>query len=503
MTVESLVEDVFAAYGVDVRDLVPEPLDAAPEIPLEIQLAATIAIADAIAARIDEHGAGDPEGEGDRAAFEPWVPLPAPEWDAPDMAAATAALLRWFEANGGDLSAIEVRVGPYGRTVHARRAIAADEIVLTVPRELMLDSYRVRTSPLGLALMAAGVHHDHGLLAAFVARERAVIDSPWRAAIDALPVASPGGPLCASAEDLAPLVGTGALAELHRVRRMILDEHALTEALPSAPVSLAATAWARTVVSSRCFRISHQGTAALALIPVADLCDHGFGDATYRAHDESGRFEIVAARAIAPGEEIHLPYGTKSNQALLAGYGFALEDNAYDEATLLFPPGAPSTRHAVLARVVGDAPLAGWRRVPVGYRYDERTRRALSVARALSADPEELAAAIEGGLVTGLDLPWIGDQTEAAALDLLGRAAQMGLDAVPPVPEGGDYLRQMIARYRRGQREILDGVLALVERAPAYTQGGQQMPYRGRETWAHLLNDYLHSYMQMGQFHFG
>ncbi len=504
MTVDGVAEEVFAAYGIDVRDLVPDPIAAAPELPVDVPLAAMVAVADAIASRLEAHGAREAEGEGDRAASQPWTPLPAPTWPAPDRAAATAALLAWFTARGGDLSAIELRVGAHGRTVHAARPIAADEIILAVPPALMIDSETVRRSPLGRALIAAGVGHDHGILAAFLARERGVIDSPWRAAIEALPVADPGGPLCASAATLAPLVGTDAITELHRMRRMILDEHALAAGDPAIPpVGLAELTWARAVVSSRCFRVVSEGVPALAMIPVADMCDHGFGDAIYRAHADTGVFEIVAARDLAVGDQIHLPYGTKSNQALLAGYGFALEDNAYDEATLLFPPGAPSLRQAVLARVVGNAALAGWRRVPIGFRYDERARRALSVARALSADPDELASAIEGGLVTGLDLPWIGDETEAAALQLLQRAAQMGLDAAVPIDDDGTYLGQMIVRYRRGQREILEGVLAMVAHAPAFIHGGRPMPYRGKETWANLLNDYVHTYMQMGQFHFG
>lgn len=500
MTVDpDFCAEVLAAYGIDVADLAERGAVLAAEL---------ADVADEIAQRIVATGQTDPDGEGDRSAHAPWVPLPPPRWPAPDMAVATAALLRWFEDRGGDLSALEIRVHPSGqRTVHARRAIASGERVLAVERALMIDSEVVRASPLGEALMNAGIAHEHGLLAAFLARERSRADSPWRVVLESLPVTDPGGPISASADQLAALRGTDAHIELHRVRRMILDEDSIASATPEIPpAELADLAWARTLVSSRVFRIVHGGVPSLAIVPIADLLDHGFGDTTYKIDEATGRFEIVAARDLAIGEELHTPYGNKSNSALLAGYGFVLADNGHDEAPLLFPPGAPGVRQAIFARLVANVPLVGWRRIKVGYRYDERMIRALSAARALCSDPDELAAAISGGLVTGRDLPWIGEQTEAAALVLIGRAARDSLDVSPDLgalPAEASHVEQMVATYRRGQREVLEGVIQLVERAPAFIVGDEQIPYRGQELWSRLLNDYLTSYLQGVQFVFG
>jgi hypothetical protein len=70
----------------------------------------------------------------------------------------------------------------------------------------------------------------------------------------------------------------------------------------------------------------------LAILPIADLFNH----AGVRCESEFSpeKFTFIADRGYCVGEEVHLSYGSHSNDFLLAEYGFVLTDNRWDAVCL-------------------------------------------------------------------------------------------------------------------------------------------------------------------------
>ncbi|HVV85198.1 MAG TPA: SET domain-containing protein, partial [Kofleriaceae bacterium] len=246
---------------------------------------------------------------------EGWEPLPVRAATPP--ADAVAALLAWAAREGARFDAIELVVGADGnRTVHARRALAAGEPIVTVPRALMIDEDDVDRDE-----QVAAVGRVEGTmvsppcaLGVWLAREAARATSPWRAYLDALPAAFPWMALHRQAAELASLDGTRALAMIaYRARGLRADHELLgrrTDAVTG--LGLAAYTWGQLVSGSRCFRIDTRRGSRRALVPVADMFDHGRADATW-AYLDGERFEVRAARDLAAGQEIQLSYGRSGN----------------------------------------------------------------------------------------------------------------------------------------------------------------------------------------------
>ena len=70
----------------------------------------------------------------------------------------------------------------------------------------------------------------------------------------------------------------------------------------------------------------------LAILPVADLFNHA--DVGCEAKFSSEKYTFIADRGYCAGEEVHISYGTHSNDFLLAEYGFVPTDNRWDVVCL-------------------------------------------------------------------------------------------------------------------------------------------------------------------------
>lgn len=70
----------------------------------------------------------------------------------------------------------------------------------------------------------------------------------------------------------------------------------------------------------------------MALNPFADYFNHA--DEGCEVQYTSKGYEVVTTRPIEKGTEIHISYGSHSNDFLLAEYGFLLEDNKWDHIKL-------------------------------------------------------------------------------------------------------------------------------------------------------------------------
>lgn len=433
---------------------------------------ARVALADRLATAIEAAG---PVHAAEPTPAPAWAPLPVLDAVAgADPAVATERMVDWAQAGGARFDAFEIRTSPAGyRTGWARRAIAAGDQVIYVPRDLVFDLERAHGAPVGQAVAAAGLAlaSERTVLALALLAERRDPTSRWQPYLAALP-RLPAHPLFHDAAELAPLAGSAALDDLHARRSAITADHQALAALAGPgdgaavpAIALAELAWARAICASRTFAVTIDGIASAALIPIADCCDHGTGDVRWAYDDRAGGLVVTAARQIAAGEPIQLSYGARSNARLFAAYGFCLPDNPADTAQLTVPPPL-GTAGALIARLVWDQPLGAPWHVEVGRRFDSGLR-ALALARLAVATPRELLAALDRGCFRDRQLRWIGERNEAAAWSALAAAAGDRLAAWPAATGAS----ATIAHLLDGERQILAAWHELAEAAPPLLRG--------------------------------
>lgn len=380
--------------------------------------------------------------------FDPaaWAPVPVRAAAAPPGAVAT--LLAWAAGAGAWFEPIEIVTAADGnRTARARCDVAAGALLVAVPRALMITDVDVGARPEIAAAkevetMMATRHSTIGL---WLVREHADPATRWRPYLDALPSAYPWLAQHRSAAEVAALAGTRALA-------MIVDQADgcrgdlafVAELVPDlAAVSLADFAWGRLVAGSRCFRIADEDGSVRALVPIADLIDHGRIDATWGYDAGARRFEVRAARALAAGEEIQISYGRHDNAVLASTHGIAQPDNPDDE-------------------VLVHLPGPGGRAFALGTHYDLRFARAMATAVAQPGD------------------------TDTDAVLRIARAAartSAAIAAAPAPPPGDPAWAALCATVRASERAIAAAIGAFVDQL---TAAGIERP---PEAWRELLAD--------------
>lgn len=333
-----------------------------------------------------------------------WEPLPVraiAERTADQRRATVADAIAWADAGGARLHGVAPRVDATGNVaMHATRDLAAGELVLALPRRLMiLDSD-----------IAPGVSSAHAALAAWLAVPDPA--SPWRAYVADLPPHIPGLPVFRDAAQFAALSGTTAQTYAVADRSDLLASHGRTR-LP-----LADFAWGWAIVRSRAFHAPGSFGPHLALMPILDLFDHGHGDTTWTYDPAAAVFSLTAERAIRAGEPVTNTYGYMGNGRLLAHYGFTLADDPFAEALLVFERTA----------------------VPVAGRLDHRFEHVLSIA-------QERA----------------GSESEDRILAALADAARRGIAMLAREATGDREWDENVARVRAGERAVLEQYAALAD----------------------------------------
>ncbi|CAO3563917.1 unnamed protein product [Mortierella alpina] len=245
--------------------------------------------------------------------------------------------------------------------------------------------------------------------------------------------------------------------------------------------------WAETVLSSRAFPAHLFGGGVegeIVLIPLADTLNHkSRHKATWIKTQQGLEMSGAAARK---GDQLFNNYGPKSNEELLTGYGFCIEDNKDDMVTLKtnFSRDPDQERKSAILKQLGITDET------IHYlRMDSIPELLLVAMRVMAMNPAEVGYYIElieqqeqdetedeeddpnvreqrlhdltrrTGRVLAKELQFIGLRNEFAMLDLvdllLGTKARgiTDWDAQLAAPQNQAQVFAQI--YRRGQREIL------------------------------------------------
>jgi 4-aminobutyrate--pyruvate transaminase len=383
----------------------------------------------------------------------------------------TAALVAWFDSQGGKAQALSVRCENSLRGAFAARSIAAGEVVLHAPRHALLTIDSIEHSPIGLRLRhERATLCDHSFFAVFLADTRRR-GSFWEPMVDAAPRSFPELPACFDRHDWDLLAGSHAGAITRRyVRRLRSDYRVIRAALPPElrpPFREFAWGWWASV--TRTFTLRINGTSRTAMVPVAEMLNHSTDQNCDWSGDHTAGFELRARRPIAAGEELTISYGSRGNVDILSQYGFCIDRDDRDILRLDFTLPDSHFVHELPPQLDGETNA---NQFDIGRDPESaEVRRLLSFLRVASLPSLAVARArqeINEG--HGQRVPAMDVDNECAALRTLVRACESQLAGFrDPIEEderllAGDVLsvRQRCAvRVRLGEKRLLREYIAL------------------------------------------
>jgi hypothetical protein len=293
-------------------------------------------------------------------------------------------LVKWAIENGGDLG--KVAVGHFmfesefenrghwlerirvRRGLKATQAIQPGEVILSIPKQLLVSNETAHQTELGQLLRLDHSIDQYTTLALLLLQERAKgRTSSFYPYVCSLP-SSFDTPLYWGADQLssasASVNATDLLSRASHLRTSL--HRRFNRAAPilarlspdGPPPDLHLFKWALTAVLSRNWAVVYPpplaslaagtssaagaippayGSDAIVMAPIADMVNHDRGGGSHVAWLDGGaRFGLVARRAYAQGEEVLTSYGAGCNARFLATYGFAPAPPRRD------PPCAPA-----------------------------------------------------------------------------------------------------------------------------------------------------------------
>ncbi|KEG10796.1 SET domain containing protein [Trypanosoma grayi] len=243
--------------------------------------------------------------------------------------------------------------------------------LLRIPRERMffVDTV-VKYSELGRAVQSSAelssmLNGEEPLLVLALIYERHVAaTSHWSELLASCPSVYPTVPGFWDWDDLAELEGLDILDDVLAKRAQLVQFHEeikavlpfIYEALEGRSAlerdeflgcfTVETVMWARATFDSRAFNLNIDGRVVLALVPVADMINHGNRSNVLvrKVEPDGGDFVMQVGASLTAedvGLELWMSYGPLQNWELLQFYGFVIEDNEHDK--LPFPFNVPES----------------------------------------------------------------------------------------------------------------------------------------------------------------
>lgn len=253
-------------------------------------------------------------------------------------------LWSWAQSQGVQSEAVRPSEVAEGLGLMAQRPVGQGDEILNVPETVWINLAAVQKSAIGQATQDS---KPWVAISLFLIHESSNPSSKWRPYLDSLPQTL-DSPLFWSDEELTELQGTQLLGsvvgylqflenEYNKTLEEVLERN--TELFDPAVFTFDAFRWAFGILRSRSF--APLTGEELALVPVADLMNHGVGlddknpswlkkssgaQIWNIGKPSSNALTVRASGNFQPGEEILMQYGSsKSNADLALDYGFVEE----------------------------------------------------------------------------------------------------------------------------------------------------------------------------------
>jgi histone-lysine N-methyltransferase SETD3 len=367
--------------------------------------------------------------------------------------------------------------------VYLRSSVAPGVPLLRVPLSHIMTSETAFASEIGQAIIRAEqrgglmLRSKHSFLAAFLLVERVKGEASfWWPYIQCLPTAYDHVPIHFADADLALLQGSMVLAKIADRRDSLRAEFVELQRHVGGTdhfgrFTLEEFVWARNVVVTRIFGMVVGGRKTDGLVPMADLLNHRRPRETkWTFDDAAGAFTVTSLRALQGGCQVHDSYGRKCNSRFFVNYGFALEENADNEARFVFgiAPSDPffDLRLRLLGGSSGGSNQNGgnsnhalsqreFSLVGTYSSKDAHVREAFSFLRfafARAAEVSVLAAAKDFRIA---DVAPISVVNELRVLEQVRACAAQSLDEFDASVEQDDFILAHDAALTRAQRSCV------------------------------------------------
>jgi len=251
----------------------------------------------------------------------------------------------WMKANGAEINDVKITwFKEYGYGIEAEKNFKQGDLLIAVPRKVMLTTEDIQDSLLGPLFRTDPMlqHMPNVALSLRLLVEKFRPDSFWKSYIAVLPTEYTTV-LYFKTNELQELKGSPSLEPALKQCRNIARQYAyfrkkFEESSDTASELLREVftyeqyCWAvSTVMTRQNFVPSSDGTTMLnALIPMWDMCNHSNGKLSTDFNEEMDRSECMACRDYQAAEQIFIFYGPRTNAEFFVHNGFVYPDNEHD-----------------------------------------------------------------------------------------------------------------------------------------------------------------------------
>lgn len=271
-------------------------------------------------------------------------------------------LAEWLEHGGAKFNKMKMRYYSQGyRGVHARAKIKKGEILLCVPKNLLITLEMAKEAPVGLkmeGLKLSLLSPKHSFLASYILQELHNKDTKWKPYLDMLPRDLSSFPIFFTIEEKKWLEGSPFLTQVEdKIEDMEKDYNSIIQVAPEfSKYTLEEFKRVRILVSSRIFGIKIDGNKTDALVPLADMLNHKRPQETsWEYSDEKGGFIIESKKCIERGDQVYDSYGKKCNSRYFLNYGFTVEDNDANEVPMKISLSEEDKLYSVKSNLLGNS----------------------------------------------------------------------------------------------------------------------------------------------------
>lgn len=354
--------------------------------------------------------------------------------------------IRWLEENGATFPAMQIHTIDGMRGVRAKNAVQAGELVLHLPRHLILTLETAQASSLGMRMKTSGMRFTRmAYFAAFLINDLRE-GGFWSPYIDMLPAEIFTMHAYCPSKIAALLKGTAIdpAGSAHQVtsngilgKEMHSDYLAVKPLLACLGLREFSRIWS--AVATRAFVVKVDGVNTQAIVPLADMLNHCQAPNVAWSVNVTDGFRFVAIDPIGRGGQLTDNYGPRSNGELFRQYGFCLENNPWNRAAIEVSD-VPSTHPAYkFTRTLGEQ-RGNWRRFFVTADSTDKTAAALLTYLRVSCETDSAALRHHLFALPHERLLAVSRDTERAAMDELARACKRAMARYEKLVEGDELL---------------------------------------------------------------
>ncbi|KAH8552248.1 hypothetical protein BGW37DRAFT_491184 [Umbelopsis sp. PMI_123] len=247
--------------------------------------------------------------------------------------------LTWLKENGVILDGLSFGADKSGMNgVMLTKDFESDQTYATIPFKLMITEPLVRQRYPQLQSLSS-----RAVMSLFLSNEwKKGEKSFWMPYLSVIPNRIMTS-MMFDEEDLKILQGTNLqLGSISRRNFLYSEYEKIVEIMPESErkgFTWEVCLWGYTAISSRAFpyRLIDAKAEGEMMVPLADSFNHDPNvKVTWsgNGNPDTGVLDLITREPLKSGNQLFTTYGPKSNEELLLGYGFCIQDNPYDYVVL-------------------------------------------------------------------------------------------------------------------------------------------------------------------------